>query len=572
MLRTPLPPLRTSLRLRTALPALGLLAASGPLAAAQSPDTVVFPFDACGATGLYASDGVSYPPGGPLPLFAQGFDLVDPNWCGGDPFGAPAPVLRRRGGLLGGSVEYQLAGRPFEIYVLLPSFQTTPTPVALAAPGSPLVLNVGIELSSLWAIGFMDGGGAATVSLPLPNVAALSAQVLHAQFLSVSPTTFDPDRISNRAAVRLHLPATPVPSASLELDRLGRHRATALLDGRVLLTGGTKTVLDNFAADSARVDLYDPAKEAFYRAGSTLSAPRIEHTATLLADGRVLLCGGFDENGVVTAAAELFDPATGLVTSLADLATPRAFHAAVRLGDGRVLLAGGVLGFNPAIPFVAGDFLLATELFDPATGTFQPGPPLPTGVAHLAGSTLPDGDGLFTGGLLRNLGAQGTPLESVATSLRFDAQTDAWSTVSSLPAARSKHAQLTLADGRVAVIGGEKIGGSGAGVKAETFRFDPLTGFWTPTASLAFARREPQVLQVDGLGTDKVFVAGGFSASASIATLEVSPGTLGGFQVLGSSLLPRPGVAIAPVEDRGRVLLTGNTTSFFNSAAELVRP
>ena len=90
------------------------------------------------------------------------------------------------------------------------------------------------------------------------------------------------------------------------------------------------------------------------------------HTATALADGRVLVAGGWDGLGAA-AWADLYDPATGTFAATGPMASARGFFTATRLSDGRVLLAGG----TPSTWDFAGPMLVSTELFDPRTDTLQ---------------------------------------------------------------------------------------------------------------------------------------------------------------------------------------------------------
>jgi hypothetical protein len=57
----------------------------------------------------------------------------------------------------------------------------------------------------------------------------------------------------------------------------------------------------------AAAQLYDPATNSFSSAGSMTTA-RSAHTATLLADGRVLIAGGADGQSGSLASAELYQP------------------------------------------------------------------------------------------------------------------------------------------------------------------------------------------------------------------------------------------------------------------------
>ena len=61
---------------------------------------------------------------------------------------------------------------------------------------------------------------------------------------------------------------------------------------------------------------------------SAMASARLEHTATLLPSGLILVVGGTGSGGV-SASAELYDPATGTWASTGALASARKFHTAI---------------------------------------------------------------------------------------------------------------------------------------------------------------------------------------------------------------------------------------------------
>ena len=67
---------------------------------------------------------------------------------------------------------------------------------------------------------------------------------------------------------------------------------------------------------------------------------RARHSIALLADGRVLVAGGW--NVQVIPAAEIFDPASSTWSATGRLITGRDEHSSAVLPDGRVLVAGGL--------------------------------------------------------------------------------------------------------------------------------------------------------------------------------------------------------------------------------------
>ncbi len=149
---------------------------------------------------------------------------------------------------------------------------------------------------------------------------------------------------------------------------------------------------------------------------------------------------------------------------------------ATRLLDGRVLVAGG--GAPDALP----------ELYDPATGRWT----TTRMVIHResGGSVFP----AYTATLLRDgrvLVAGGTGDDGIdlAAAELFDPTTGRWTATGGMAIPRSGHTATLLADGKVLVTGGKSDGpifSFPAHTSAELY--DPATGRWTATGSLAEAR------------------------------------------------------------------------------------
>ena len=146
-------------------------------------------------------------------------------------------------------------------------------------------------------------------------------------------------------------PTGPMLHARLQIE------AVLLLDGRVLVVGG---IVGN--AVSATAETFDPATNRWSSTGS-MSARRTDHTLTLLPDGRVLVAGGVYKWGGNAAieAVETFDPVTGRFSAAAPMNHRRARHTATILADGRVLVVSGIQG---------PDVLRSAEMFDVGAGTW----------------------------------------------------------------------------------------------------------------------------------------------------------------------------------------------------------
>ena len=127
--------------------------------------------------------------------------------------------------------------------------------------------------------------------------------------------------------------AAPTESAAMTVERRG-HTATRLADGRVLIAGG-----ENSSGTLNQTEIYDPASGSF-SAAANMSAARANHSATLLADGRVLIAGGRDGANSLSTT-EIFDTASGSFTNGPSMSVARAGHSATLFANGRVLIAGG---------------------------------------------------------------------------------------------------------------------------------------------------------------------------------------------------------------------------------------
>lgn len=196
----------------------------------------------------------------------------------------------------------------------------------------------------------------------------------------------------------LYNPASDTWSPAGQLDPVGDpnqfnarayHTATLLANGKVLVTGGRNERLYLKTAE-----LYDPATNSWSSAGS-MAVPRESHTATLLPSGKVLVAGGFNDGTGDLNSAELYDPATNTWSGAGSLITPRDDHTATLLGDGKVLVAGGTVGSTKLVPGLS---LASAELYDPGANTWSAVTPMSSARDSQTATLLRNGKVLITGG------------------------------------------------------------------------------------------------------------------------------------------------------------------------------
>ena len=276
-----------------------------------------------------------------------------------------------------------------------------------------------------------------------------------------------------------HMPAsvesgTWSPAPAMPVGR-GFHTATLLPNGKLLVVGGNQT----FRALPASAELYDPGTRMWSSAGM-LSTPRSLHTATLLKNGKVLVGGGSQVDSFSLgslASAELYDPQTNSWALAANMHTPRSYHTATLLADGRVLVVGGIEASND----VTGKVLATAELYDPDTNTWTTAAPMRAARARHAAILLADQRVLVIGG---NDVAYSAFSNYFATAELYDPSRQSWSPAGSMNYARTFATATVLPDGRVLVVGD-------AGVNERTAEiFDPRNERWSLAPAPGVARAE----------------------------------------------------------------------------------
>jgi hypothetical protein len=328
------------------------------------------------------------------------------------------------------------------------------------------------------------------------------------------------------------------------LEPLESRGAVVLRDGRILVAGSEEGCVPSGGPgpESLRSEIWDPATGRWSRTDDR-TTPRYATAIALLADGRVLMAGGWSGAYRSRRTVSIYDPRTDVWLPAASLRTARNSASAVTLRDGRVLVVGG-------------DDQRSVELYDPRRDAWAAGPSLPPGVSIYSVMMLSDGRVLVLAtshratppgdepqGIVkllfdphRNTWSKGKPMTGSASwdtyvplpdggalllpaggrpsakAYRLDPKTLTVRATGSMLHARSNPVWAVLADGRVLVAGGAtKISVSSRDVKTTKLTgtaeiYDPITGHWSATASLPSAREGGMALTLrDG----SVLVLGG---------------------------------------------------------------
>lgn len=360
----------------------------------------------------------------------------------------------------------------------------------------------------------------------------------------------------------------------------GGNTVTTLRTGKVLVAGDYSSTVS---------ELFDPVSGTWSNTNGQMAVARTWHTATLLWSpacdnatappycGKVLVAGG-QVNSQATATAELYDPRTDAWEKTGSLIVARGNsgrgHTATLLADGRVLVAGGPAVGGAMTGIVGGVSSRTTEIYDPVAGTWSAGPLMAHERTEHTATLLGDGRVMVAGG--RDLA-----LNSIASAEILDPKdvSPAWKPAAAMTSPRQDHMAARLPDGSVLVAGG-RTGAVIAGTSlASAEVYDREKDTWTPTGSMAQVRFNDASPVAVVLPGGRVLVAAGMLESGyGSVTSELYDPTTRRWSPAGASR-----GAVASLMDQqpcgsncGRVLATGGSygkeVEIYDPATPVPRP
>lgn len=252
-----------------------------------------------------------------------------------------------------------------------------------------------------------------------------------------------PARVPQPAAAWRLLPDAPTPRLMM---------AGTVLNGKIWIAGGIRD-----GETLATVQTFDPATGA-WQSQPDLPVP-LHHATAAAYRGEIVVIGGTTDN-IADASNRVFVFRSGAWAELPPLLHGRAAPAAAVVGDKLVVVGGQ--DDKQLVP--------QTEVFDGTAWTDAADLPVPR--EHLA--AVSDGQYVYAVG-----GRLLTADENSSAFERFDPATGTWETLPELPTPRGSYGAAVV-DGRIVTVGGEMP----TRVLATVEMYDIASGTWSTLAPL----------------------------------------------------------------------------------------
>jgi hypothetical protein len=323
--------------------------------------------------------------------------------------------------------------------------------------------------------------------------------------------------------------------------------ATMLADGTVLIAGGRG---GDPALGTSTTEIYDPQISGF-RAGPSMSTSRVQAVAVRLLDGRVLIAGGLEKSplevspaqqkkvkgNAVLSSAEIYDPASGKFSDTGDMTLSRAGHSATLLDDGSVLIAGG--------------FSKSVEVFETINNGFAPAGSLNRIRFGNTSVKLRDGRVLIACGDVET-GAKGSSAEI------YDPKTQHSTLTDTMLAPMFFCTGLLLNNGDALVVGFPEDDKK----EHEAELFDPKTGKFSSAGDIHFGLTDPiPTLMNDG----RVFISSAalpaYANASDALTAAIFDPASSKFTEVGAVNPARTGYTSTTLND-GSILIAGGESPF----------
>jgi len=333
-------------------------------------------------------------------------------------------------------------------------------------------------------------------------------------------------------------------TGSLTTARFG-HTATLLANGKVLVVGGTEFLepsVDPYWRGISSVEIYDPVTSHWSDTGS-LNSPRTGHIAVRLMNGKVLVAGGNNGYRKYVITAEIYDPETGTWSAAGSFSAARSNASATLLLDGRVLVAGG------ASSAWASDTSRTAEVYDPDTGAWSPAGTMNTARSSHTATLLLGGRVLVVGGTSSN---------SRSAEL-YDPVTRRWAVTGNLITGRLwDHEAALLPNGKVLVFGGGINGDDFCNGINNSELYDPITGQWSATDNSISTRNDYyDTSNTTVLPSGKLLVVGGDGPGCeALKSAELYDPSTGNWSTTGGLNTARAGHTVTMLAN-GKVLVAG---------------